>query len=276
MTAAERFEYRGCNFAWRIEGAGPPIVIIEGVGAYGTSPSPLTAILKNRFTILSFDNRGIGASQPATAPLTIEQMSDDTLALMDHVRWDSAHILGHSMGGLIALQLALVAKARVRTLSLMCTFARGADATRMSAQVFWIALRLRFAPRRIRRKAFLELVVPPGQEYRNPDELTAMLSGVFGHDIADLPSIANRQLEAMKKCDVTPRLAQLAGIPTVVISAEHDLIARPASGRSIATGIPGARYVEIPGASHAFPVMEPERCAALVVDHITGEHTNSA
>jgi len=272
----ESLEYKGCNFAWRIEGAGPPLVVIEGVGAFGKSPSPLTEILKNHFTILSFDNRGIGASEPAAVPLSIEQMADDTLALMNHLGWHSAHIVGHSMGGLIAQQLALTAKPRVRTLSLLCTFARGADATRMSARVFWIGLRLRLAPRRIRRKAFMELVVPPGGEPRNADELAAMLSGVFGHDIADLPPVSNRQLDAMKRCDVTPRLHELAGIPTLVISAEHDLIARPASGRSIAAGIPGAKYTEIPGASHAFPVMEPERCAEMILEHTTGEHISSA
>ena len=60
---------------------------------------------------------------------------------------------------------------------------------------------------------------------------------------------------------------QLAGL-IAASPGEKDLIARPASGRAIAAGIAGAKYIEIPGASHAFPVLEPERCATLVLDHL--------
>ena len=132
----------------------------------------------------------------------------------------------------------------------------------------WIGLRMRFAPRPVRRHAFMELVLPPGVQHGNPAGIATLLSRAFGHDIADLPPKSDEQLSAMGKHDVTPRLAELAAIPALVISAEHDLIARPASGRAIAAGIPGARYVEIAGASHALPVLEPERCAELLMGHI--------
>jgi pimeloyl-ACP methyl ester carboxylesterase len=249
-------------------GSGPPLLNIQGVGVYGSSPAPLTEILKDRFTILSFDNRGVGRSQPAAAKLSVPQMTRDTLALMDHVGWESAHIMGHSLGGLIALDLALGVKQRMRSLSLLCTFARGADGTRMSGKVLWIGLRMRFAPKTVRRDAFMELVLPPGVRGRNSAEVAALLSGAFGHDLADLPLKSGEQLSAMGKHDVTARLGELAGVPTLVVSAEHDLIARPASGRAIAAGIPGARFVEVAGASHALPVLEPERCAELLMSHM--------
>jgi pimeloyl-ACP methyl ester carboxylesterase len=266
----QTFEFQGCRFAYRFDGAGPPLVMIQGVGAHGISPNPQIEILKKHYLCLDFDNRGIGASQPAGLPLTVNQMAADTLALMEHAGWPSAHIVGHSLGGLIALQTALTAKQRVRSLSLLCTFARGADGTRMTPALLWIVLRLRFAPRRWRRKAFMELVVPPGGGKAWPDDLADRLSSVFGHDIADLPPISDQQLAAMKKHDVTPLLGELSGIPTLVVSAEKDLIARPSSGRAIAAGIPDARYIEIAGASHAFPVLEAEHCAALLLEHLAG------
>jgi pimeloyl-ACP methyl ester carboxylesterase len=94
------------------------------------------------------------------------------------------------------------------------------------------------------------------------------LEEIFGHDVDEMPPITGQQVAAMRNHDVTPRLGELAGIPTLVITGEKDIVARPASGRRIAAGIPGARYIEIPGASHAFPALEPERCAAMVLEHL--------
>ena len=246
------------------------MLMIQGVGARGLGWNPQVEILKKHFTCLTFDNRGIGASQPVGTRLSVDQMAADTLALMDQKGWASAHIVGHSLGGLIALQLALMAKSRVRSLSLLCTFARGAEATRMGPALLWTALRMRFAPRSWRREAFMELVLPSGRAKDYPDDIADRLSAVLGHDIADPPPITRRQLAVMRRHDVSSRLGQLFGIPTLVISGEKDMIARPESGRAITAGIPGARYVEIPGASHALPVLEAERCGALLLEHLTG------
>ncbi len=268
MPQVQTYEFQGCRLAYRIDGAGPPLVMIQGVGAHGIAYNPQVEILKASYTCLTFDNRGIGASQPVGKKLTVHQMAADALALMDHLGWQSAHIVGHSLGGLISLELALTARSRVRSLTLLNTFPNGADATRMSLQLLWISLRLKFGTRPIRRNAFMELVLAPGQEKTRTAGLVERLARVFGHDIGDLPAISARQLAAMKAHDVTPRLGELAGIPTLVISGEKDLIARPASGKAIAAGIPGARYVEIAGASHAFPILEAERCADLIMKHL--------
>jgi pimeloyl-ACP methyl ester carboxylesterase len=242
--------------------------MIQGVGAYGTAPNPQVQILEKHYACLTFDNRGLGASQPAPKRLTVEQMAADTLALIDHAGWDSVHLVAHSLGGLIALEVALSAKARVRSLTLLCTFARGSVATRLTPALLWISLRVRFGWRQLRRKAFMELVLSPGRKQEDPGALATRLSSVFGHDIADLPPVTSLQMKAMGRCDLTPRLGELAGIPTLVISAEKDLIAPPSAGRAIADGIPGARYIEIAGASHAFPILEAERCGALTLDHL--------
>jgi pimeloyl-ACP methyl ester carboxylesterase len=264
----ETLEFQGCRLAYRIEGAGPPLVLIQGVGAHGLGWNPQVEILKQSFACLTFDNRGIGASQPAGERLTVEQMAADALALMEHAGWESAHVVGHSLGGLIAVQLTLADKPRVRSLSLLCTFARGADATRLTAALLSIMLRIRFGTRRFRRQAFLELVLPPDKVNGSADAIAERLAAVLGHDIADIPPITGRQLAAMKHHDVSRRLHELAGNPTLVISGEKDTLASPASGRALAAGIPGSRYVEIAGASHALPVLEARRCAALLLDHL--------
>jgi pimeloyl-ACP methyl ester carboxylesterase len=267
VSAIRQFEFEGCPIAYRIEGSGPPLVMIQGVGAYGTSPNPQIDLLKGKYQCLTFDNRGVGASVPAGREVTVPQMARDTPALMDHVGWQTAHLIGHSLGGLISMEVALAAKSRVRSLTLLNTFARGADASRMSLKLLWIMTRLTLAPRSIRRKALMELLLPP--HFKGDAKKTAdLLSGVFGHDIGDFPKSSNLQMKAMKAHDVTGRLSELAGIPTLVVSAECDPIARPAYGRAIANGIPGARYVEIANGSHAFPVIEAERCAQITLEHL--------
>ena len=213
----------------------------------------------------------MGASQPIGCALTVEQMAEDALALMDAEGWASAHVVGHSLGGLIAQAIALGARNRVRSLSLLCTFSRGADATRISAEMMWIGLRTRIGTRAQRRRAFLELTMPA--EYlrtQNIDELAERLGPIFGHDLADQPSIAMKQLSAARRYDATPRLGELAGVPTLVVAARHDRIARSEYGRAIAKEIPGAKFVEIADAAHGVTIQKAEETNCLLRDHFTG------
>ena len=121
-------EHRGCALSYAVRGEGPPVLLIQGVGVHGSAWRPQVEALSARYRCLSFDNRGLGRSQPRGAALSVEQMAEDAQALMDAQGWDSAHVVGHSLGGLIAQHLALSARARVRSLSLLCTFSRGRDA----------------------------------------------------------------------------------------------------------------------------------------------------
>lgn len=261
--------YQRCELAYEVTGSGPPVILIQGVGVHGAGWTPQVRGLAPAYRCLTFDNRGIGGSQPRGVPLTVEQMARDAVALMDAEGWESAHVVGHSLGGLIALRLALDAPRRVRSLSLLCTFANGADATRLSAWMLWVGLRSRIGTRRQRRDAFLRLVLTPEEWSRvDREQLAAELAALFGHDLADQPPIAMRQMSAMRACDVSRRLGELAGIPTLVVSALHDRIARPEYGRAIAAGIPGARYLEIPYASHGVTLRSADQVNALLIEHL--------
>jgi pimeloyl-ACP methyl ester carboxylesterase len=269
-------EHRGCRLAYWTRGDGPPVLFVQGVGVHGCGWRPQADGLAGRFRCVWFDNRGVGQSQPIGEPVTVDQMADDARAVLDAAGCASAHIVGHSLGGLVALNLALAARSRVRSLSLLCTFARGKDATRLSLAMLWTGLRTRIGTRRMRRRAFLELVLSPGElATADRDALADELAPVFGHDLADHPSIEMAQLRAMGRYDATPRLGELAGLATLVVSAAHDRIARPASGRAIAAGIPGARYVEIADAAHGLPIRQAERVNAVLAEHIGSVSTAS-
>jgi pimeloyl-ACP methyl ester carboxylesterase len=267
-------EHRGCRLAYEVRGDGPPVLLIQGVGVAGSGWKPQVDALSARFRCLSFDNRGMGMSQPISERLTVERMADDARALMDAEGWESAHVVGHSLGGPVALALALADPARVRSLSLLCTFARGRDATRLTAFMLWVGMRTRIGTRRMRRHAFLQLVMPPSAlAAEDRDALAAKLAPLFGHDLADQPPVAMKQLAALRAYDATPRLSELAGIPTLVVSAEHDPIAPPASGRALAAGISGARFVQFAGASHGLPIHRAAEVNALLLDHLAAAET---
>lgn len=261
--------HRGCPLAYDLRGSGPPVLFIQGVGVHGDGWRPQTDPLSERFACLSFDNRGMGRSQPAGGEITVDQMADDARAILDDVGWDSAHVVGHSLGGLVATQLALLIPRRMRSLTLMCTFASGRRAAPLTFRMMWLGMRTRIGTRRMRRRAFLRLVMPAqavaGQD---ADALTGQLADVFGHDLADQPPVVSAQLKAMRRSDAAPRLGELAGIPTLVMGGEHDPIAPPRVIRVLADGIPGAIYQNFPDASHGLPIQFAAEVNARLENHL--------
>lgn len=263
--------HRGCSLSYTVRGSGPPVLFIQGVATHGDGWKPQTDALADRFTCLSFDNRGLGQSQPVgDAPITVEQMAEDARVLVDEMKWDSVHVVGHSLGGLIALHFALENRARVKSLALLNTFGRGKDVAPLTLRMLWYGMRSRVGTRSMRRRGFLNLVMPPAElARRDPDALAAELAPLFGHDLGDQPPITGRQLAAMRQYDAFPRLKELAGVSTLVISGSHDLIAPPRLGQALAAAVHGARFVEIPEAAHGLPIQCAGRTNELLMAHMT-------
>ena len=115
---------------------GPPLLLIMGMS--GTSLSwgePFLQQLREDFDVIAYDHRGVGASTQLDGPVTTRQMADDAVALLDALALDDAHVLGISMGGMIAQELALAHPERVRTLTLGCTYCGGEGSSLASEAV---------------------------------------------------------------------------------------------------------------------------------------------
>lgn len=268
-TVAAVLEHRGCRLSYEIAGEGPPVLWIQGVGAHGSCWRPQIEGLADRFACLSYDNRGIGKSFPKGTPITVPQLAEDAARLIEAAGWESAHVVGHSMGGMVALQLALDYPKRVRSLFLSCTFARGQQVAPPTMRMIWVGLRTRIGTRVMRRNAFLELIFPRGfPRRRERAVMAAKFAEYFGHDLADTPSIVPAQLQALRECDLADRLGELAGIPTAVNAAAHDLLAPARLGRALAAGIPGAEFVEYSDAAHGLPLQFPARFNERVAHYL--------
>jgi pimeloyl-ACP methyl ester carboxylesterase len=234
----------------------------------GAGWSPQVDAMAGRFRMVAFDNRGIGSSPLGDVPLSIEVMADDAIGIMDSSGIDRFHVVGHSMGGLIALQVALKAPHRVKSLSLLCTFASGKDGSRMSPGMLVAALRLRIGSREMRRQAMLSLIMP-ADYLRTVDRarLARTIGSLFGRDLSEQPAIVMKQLRAMSRYTAVSRLHELRSLPALVVSGSFDRIARPDLGRALSEGL-GARYVEFQDAGHALPIQCGDRLNALLVEHI--------
>lgn len=265
---ARTAEFQGCTFSYDVVGVGEPVVFIQGVGLQGAGWRFQTDELRSRFSCLTFDNRGMALSQPAAMPITVAQMAADTLAIMDEAEIPSAHVVGHSLGGCIALQIALANPERVKSLSLLCTSARGADATRLTWKMARLGARTRVGTRRMRRLAFLQIVMSPQYLATHAPDTTANdLAPVFGHDLGETPPIVTAQLGALTRFDATERLKDLS-VPTLVLSAAHDVIFPPRYGRQLADTVPRTRFLEIPNASHGVIIEHAAEVNRALAGHI--------
>jgi len=261
--------HRGCTLSWFVEGQGTPVVLIQGSGVGANGWRPQLDALTSRFQCLCFDNRAYGHSVPSAEPLSLELMAEDVLALMDVQGWESAHLVGHSMGGLIAQYVARRARARVRSLALLCTFADGRAPSKLTPWLVRVGLRTRLGTRRMRQRAFMEMVLTREELAAvAPEVMAKKLGDLFERDLSESPPILMQQVRTMARADARPFLSELAGLPTLVASAEHDRIATPASGRELAQGIPGARYVELGGTAHAMTVTRATELNALLLEHL--------
>jgi len=265
------------SLAYEVSGDGAPVLFVQGAGVPGAGWGPQVGPLSRRFRCVSFDNRGIGGSGPLTSSFRIEEMRGDALAVMDALGWQSAHIVGHSIGGLVAQALALEARDRVRSLTLMCSFLRGSEPSRLNPWIVWTGLRTYVGSRRMRRLAFLEILLSDAERRARGsqaelDAFARELRPLFGRDLADPAAIAMKQLAAVKNFDAGSRLSELAPIPTLVLSATHDRLALPDFGRALAGAIPGARYEER-DAAHGLPITRAEEVNALLSEHFAKAET---
>ena len=260
---------RGARVSYTRTGTGAPVLLIQGVGAIGDAWRPQVEGLRDRFSLITFDNRGIGASTITDGSLSIEAMADDALAILDAEGIDRCHVVGHSMGGLIAMQLALTSPRRVRSLTLLSTFPDGQSGSRLTWANLWTGIRTVIGTKKSRRNAFMSLVISRRGMREHRERLAEEMQLLFDRDLSRQPSIIRRQLRAMSRFDPTWRLRCLAATRTLVVTGKEDRIALPEHGRKLASAIPGAMYLELENAGHAVPIESAALINRLLAEHMT-------
>lgn len=246
-------------------GAGEPLLMIQGMsGTHAAWGDPFLTHLEPAFDCITYDHRGIGFSPKITDPFSIVDLADDAAKLLDHLGLDSAHVIGISMGGMVAQELALRHGERIRTLTLGCTYCGGPGSSLIAPED---GQRLMAAFGSGNRDTALRA----GFEMNTSDAFRADPAAFesFKEMALSAPSrlpTIMLQMQAIGGHDTQDRLGEIR-VPTLVVHGTADRMVPYPNGELIASKVPGARLATLDGVGHMFWWERPEETATLLREH---------
>lgn len=252
----------GIEIAYELRGgSGAPIVMIHGAQGDQTMFAGMAAAFANRFRVLTFDQRGSGLSDKPDLEYSIAMLADDTAALMDHVGFSAAHVIGVSMGGTIAQELMLRHPHKVLSVVLGCTTPGGPNSVRLSGGALAEAYSTRPMSAEERGKALAEAAFTKGYLERHPEIVKGMIEARRNRPLDE--SALGRRMNAIRDFDAYDRLARIK-CPTLVITGKNDALVPWENSRILAERIAGAKLVVLEPAGHCFWLEQPEQSAEAI------------
>ncbi len=262
---------RGLNMYYEVHGSGPGLLFVGGTGGDlrqkpNISDSPLTAA----FTVLAYDQRGLGRTDAPDGPYTMADYAEDANALLDAVAWESCHIVGASFGGMVAQEFAIRFPSRVQRLVLACTSSGGAGAASYPLHEL-AGLDVRERAKRVvllsDTRRHTEWMSTHSSEFEALIQ-QAMARATVGAGEPDRESGWRWQLEARRRHDTHDRLQSLS-MPVYICGGKYDGIAPVDNSKALARQIPGA-CLEFFEGGHLF-LREDPRAFPRIVAFLRGE-----
>ncbi|CAN5737305.1 3-oxoadipate enol-lactonase [soil metagenome] len=241
------------KIAWERRGEGFPLVLVQGLGYARWGWEPVADALAERYEIVLLDNRGIGESDAPPGAYTAAEMAGDVLGVLDESGVDRAHVVGTSLGGMVAQELALTAPERVEKLVLVCATPGGRYAAPMPGKTVRLIARAPTLAREVAMRKFVENALAP-------DPANGIVERILAHRLAtDQPLSAwLSQAAAGMTFDAWDRLPELR-IPTLVVQGTADVVVDPKNADFLVERIPDARLELFPGCGHLLFWEEPDR-----------------
>ncbi|WP_426518573.1 alpha/beta fold hydrolase [Diaminobutyricibacter sp. McL0618] len=210
--------------------------------------------------ILRVDLPGHGASPVTRDKLTVSDLAAGVLSLVDELGGGAFHVAGDSLGGAVALELAIATPERVLSLAMFCSGAR------IGSPESWAQ-----RAAQVRASGTSSVVAGSAERWFAPGYLDAHPDGPGPRALSTLMEIDDesyaRCCEALGAFDRSQALAQVHA-PALIVAGGHDPVCTPASMHELAASLPGARFVELPDAGHLAPLEDPDATAALLADHL--------
>jgi 3-oxoadipate enol-lactonase len=246
------------KIAWERRGEGAPLVLVHGLGYARWGWEPVADLLAERYDVILLDNRGIGQSDAPPGPYTVSELADDVARVLDEAGVERAHVLGTSLGGMVAQELALDRHERVDRLVLVCTTPGGANAAPMPAVTTALMAEAPTLEPLVALRRFVENALAPGAR-------DGLVERILEHRIrtAQPPAAWLAQAAAGQGFDAWDRLPELAA-STLVLHGTEDVVVDPGNARLLASRIPDARLEWFEGCGHLLFWEQPERFAEVV------------
>ncbi|MCS6817122.1 MAG: alpha/beta hydrolase [Blastocatellia bacterium] len=258
----------GIELYYEVHGTGAPLLLIAGLGFGVWSWFRQIPELSQQVRVIAFDNRGAGLSEKPDCEYTIEMMADDAAGLLRALNVTRAHVLGHSMGGYIAQELALRHPEVVSSLILASTSFGGKNAVLMSPET---AAQMRSELEAEDREAALRRGLPLRFSDRFLTEHPEIVGDFLARRKAHLPPAYawQRQFAACLRFETESHLKALR-IPTLIVTGSDDPIVPSENSLRLARVIPNARLVIFPGARHLVFIERAEEFNRLVIEFLKG------
>lgn len=261
------FRHADADLFYTSAGEGPAVILLTGFAVGGGVWEYQVPALSGRYRVICLDNRGAGRTKATSKAWSMRELAGDVLALMDHLGLATAHLVGCSMGGMVAQEVALMARERLLSLTLIATHAgRLVDRLPRKSTVVGF-LRSNLGPKEVRRKAVEGLLFPPAYLANGPRD---RIDHALERDFLVQPPWPDRlgQLAAIMQHDTSRRLGVLVGLPTLVIVAGQDVLLPPSGCAALARLIPGAREVVLAEAGHGVIGQCPDEVNAALLAHL--------
>ncbi len=259
MTA----ERDGVEIFFRTEGKGPPLLLISGTGHDHQFWAGQLPAFSEEFRTVVFDNRGVGRSSVPDPGYSLSDMADDAVRVLDSAGVDQAHVMGFSMGGHIAQELAINYPHRISSLGVHHSWCRNSPRLRTFQET---RLELARQDQRLALAEFSMLGLHSHDYYNaHADEMASHRDFLLERSPMNDGWIG--QLEACLTGDTCERLGTIDA-PTLVTCSTLDVIAAPHHSREIADRIPIARLVELPDTGHVALMERPQEFADLCLEFL--------
>ncbi|MFH1831130.1 MAG: alpha/beta hydrolase [Pseudomonadota bacterium] len=251
------------NIYYEKTGNGPPLVMINGLGCDTRILSFCAKHLSASFTVLLFDMRGVGQSDKPKEPYTIDQFSKDLRALMTQVFGESAHVVGFSMGGCVAMDLALRSLDLVKTLTLVSTLPSFSRPHPMSDEISALLHRTDVSPKllsEVYEKMF-------GPEFKKTVSCESYIKQRLEDPIPQPAYAYLNQLNALENFDLYDEVHKISQ-PALVVAGSCDQIVPIDNSRWLNDALPDSNLNILPNVGHMIPLEAPEKLAQSICSHI--------
>lgn len=262
MKAAVQYATSGdVRIAYELRGTGEPLLLMQGLGYGRWGWEPLLEPLADDFRVLFYDNRGIGDSDVPEGPYTARQLAEDAVAVLDSAGVEHATVVGTSLGGMAAQELALGFAERVDRLVLACTTPGGVNAHPMPQQTVDLMLQAPTLAPEVALRRFVENALAPGASEALVERIYALrLANPFD------PKGWQAQAAAGVGFDALERIPEIEA-PTLVVTGTEDVVVDPRNSDLLSERIPNARLERVPG-GHLFFWEDPTRFVTLVKEFV--------